>query len=148
MTTRSVLTMIRSNTYLRQFPKRPSATAITDRGQTILLGDKFGDVYSVPIVPSVTNEEARRGHSEVSNAENESEYDIEPIFGHVSMLVDLIATPVVDGKRYIISGDRDEHVRVTRYPDACIIERFCFGHEQYVKIMQLYFSGLIITRIL
>ncbi|KAK7204359.1 hypothetical protein BZA70DRAFT_280568 [Myxozyma melibiosi] len=116
--------------YSRKFPKRPSALAITDSNETLLLGDKFGDVYSLPIVPSAGS---KPGHSKLSSAENESGYDIEPIFGHVSMLVDLLVTPEVEGARYAISSDRDEHVRVTRYPEACVIERFCFGHMQYVS---------------
>lgn len=33
-------------------PKRPSALAITEDNTTILSADKFGDVYSLPVLPS------------------------------------------------------------------------------------------------
>jgi tRNA (guanine-N(7)-)-methyltransferase subunit TRM82 len=32
-------------------PKRPSALALTPDGQTLLCGDKFGDAYSLPLIP-------------------------------------------------------------------------------------------------
>jgi len=39
-------------TKTRAMPKRPSALAITDDNTTILSADKFGDVYSLPLLPS------------------------------------------------------------------------------------------------
>lgn len=36
-------------------PKRPSSVALTADGKTILCADKFGDVYSLPLVPSSSN---------------------------------------------------------------------------------------------
>lgn len=32
-------------------PKRPSALTLTPDGQTLLCGDKFGDAYSLPLIP-------------------------------------------------------------------------------------------------
>ncbi|KAK9487545.1 hypothetical protein V1527DRAFT_419832 [Lipomyces starkeyi] len=117
---------------IRDFPKRPSAIDITSDSSTVLLGDKFGDVYAVPIrdiayPPTV-------GLSRISEvAECESGGELDPILGHVSMLVDLLVTEDQKGLRHIISSDRDEHIRVTKYPESYVIEAFCFGHEQYVS---------------
>ncbi|KAK9325539.1 hypothetical protein V1517DRAFT_314421 [Lipomyces orientalis] len=117
---------------IRNFPKRPSAIDITGDSSTVILGDKFGDVYAVPICDLV--HPASAGLSKISEvSENESGSELEPILGHVSMLVDLLVTEDQRGMRHIISSDRDEHVRVTKYPESYIIERFCLGHEQFVS---------------
>ncbi|KAK9452231.1 uncharacterized protein V1518DRAFT_410683 [Limtongia smithiae] len=116
----------------RKFPKRPSAIAITEDSTTIFLGDKFGDVYSVPLIDNGDISSSANGFSKTTTSETESGSELEPIFGHVSMLVDVIVVESA-GVRHIISSDRDEHVRVTQYPKSYIIERFCFGHEQFVS---------------
>ncbi|KAK9476772.1 WD40-repeat-containing domain protein [Lipomyces japonicus] len=112
----------------RFFPKRPSALKISDENNNIVLGDKFGDVYSVPL--QAPKEAAKLS---TGNSDSENGSDLEPILGHVSMLVDLEIVKNSNGSQFIITSDRDEHVRVTRYPESYIIERFCFGHEQYVS---------------
>lgn len=61
--------------------------------------------------------------------------EYEPILGHVSMLTAL-ATATADGKPYIITADRDEHIRVSRgVPQAHIIENFCLGHESFLDAL-------------
>lgn len=68
-------------------------------------------------------------------------YDFEHriVLGHVSLLTDLIAlTHVVEGKKrsYILTADRDEHIRVTRgIPQTHVIENFCLGHTSFVNKM-------------
>lgn len=54
------------------------------------------------------------------------------ILGHVSML-----TNVIFAKNYIITSDRDEHIRVTQYPKTYIIERYLFGHSEFVSCLKL-----------
>lgn len=67
------------------------------------------------------------------------------LLGHVSMLTDL-AYVKTHGKSYIITADRDEHIRISRGPpQAHIIEGFCFGHEQFISKLCLTKSGTLIS---
>lgn len=69
----------------------------------------------------------------------------ELLLGHVSMLTD-IAFAKVNNRNYIITADRDEHIRVSRgQPQAHIIEGFCFGHEAFVSRLCLTTSGLLVS---
>ncbi|KAG9977198.1 hypothetical protein KCU78_g22359, partial [Aureobasidium melanogenum] len=66
------------------------------------------------------------------------------------MLTDVqFATEEVDGKTrgYIITADRDEHIRISRgAPQAHIIERFCLGHKDFIsKICLLPGTDLLIS---
>ncbi|KAJ6005304.1 hypothetical protein N7451_003248 [Penicillium sp. IBT 35674x] len=147
----------------RMMPKRPSALALTPDGQTILCGDKFGDVYSLPLIPgeyvrriveqpaipsatlltvhtkgNLRTLEMQRLHAEkkAQTAKQETaalNFEHHNIIGHVSVLSDLISVSV-SGRSYILTGDRDEHIRVSRgIPQAHVIEQFCLGHTSLVS---------------
>lgn len=103
------------------FPKRPSAISISKDDSTLVLGDKFGDVYST----SIDSQEAREINSEA-----------EPILGHVSMLTDLTMGSHGD-KEYIFTADRDEHIRISNYPNSYVIKHWLFGHEQFVSALAI-----------
>ncbi|CAL4126202.1 unnamed protein product, partial [Meganyctiphanes norvegica] len=99
--------------------------------------DKTGDVYSFPLVNGVFKEE-KHSNNENGN-ENSIEEDVDkeivPLFGHLSMLLDMIITK--DGQ-YIVTCDRDEKIRVSKFPNAYNIQTFCLGHTEFVtKILQL-----------
>ena len=59
------------------------------------------------------------------------------LLGHVSLVTDVasVSLRTSEGDReYIVTADRDEHIRVSRGPkQAHIIERFCLGHTQFVS---------------
>jgi tRNA (guanine-N(7)-)-methyltransferase subunit TRM82 len=144
-------------------PKRPSSIAITQDSTTILSADKFGDVYSLPLIP--TQDEYSRSfipavdkpfkpsaneltiHSQRNRIALENQkrhhnttpknqlptFEHTLLLGHVSLLTDLKLANL-EGKTYIITADRDEHIRVSRgIPQAHIIERFCLGHKEFVS---------------
>jgi hypothetical protein len=66
--------------------------------------------------------------SETSDAEKQEEMKKnKPIVGHVSMLTDMTLS---NDEKYIITADRDEHVRVSRFPNGYNIESYCMGHTE------------------
>lgn len=167
-------------------PKRPCAVLVTPDNQTILCGDKFGDVYSLPLIPSTkidqetpvpeTKEDtgpkkyvpaastltvhSGRNRRALENQMKQKDlqaksregpkFEHQLLLGHVSMLTDVqFATVEVDGKdrNYIITTDRDEHIRVSRGPpQAHVVERFCLGHKEFVsKICVLPGNELLVS---
>lgn len=155
-------------------PKRPCAVQVLPDNATIICGDKFGDVYSLPLTP-IASQEADEEPSATPETEATAKPDFKPsatnltvhtkrnrraleaqmqqksfsarkeplkfehklLLGHVSMLTDMLyATQKVDGKErsYIITADRDEHIRVSRGPpQAHIIEGYCLGHKEFIS---------------
>jgi tRNA (guanine-N(7)-)-methyltransferase subunit TRM82 len=67
------------------------------------------------------------------------------LLGHVSMLTDL-AYAESKGRGYIITADRDEHIRVSRGPpQGHIIEGFCFGHAEFISKLCVTESGFLVS---
>lgn len=161
-------------------PKRPCAVVLTPDDSTILCADKFGDVYSLPLlgqtydsttgsddaipstdkvangapqqkpfVPAATsltvhtkgNREALRQQQKITNPKAEKKslnFEHQLLLGHVSLLTDVVCV-YIDGyhenpRTYILSSDRDEHIRVSRgIPQAHIVEGYCLGHTEFVS---------------
>ncbi|KAJ1676992.1 WD repeat-containing protein 4 [Spiromyces aspiralis] len=92
----------------------------------VIVGDKFGDAFG----------------AKISDAGSEGQQDVvsvlgkpECLLGHVSILTDLasIMTARMCGftwskngsREYILSADRDEKIRISRYPNTYNIESYC-----------------------
>ncbi|KAK6364556.1 tRNA (guanine-N(7)-)-methyltransferase non-catalytic subunit trm82 [Exophiala oligosperma] len=152
----------------RSMPKRVCAIVLTPDEKNILVGDKFGDVYLLPLHPrddwtppkvdqdeqerpftpsaseltvhSKRNREALRNQRDLKIIRPKKEgpnFERKLILGHVSLLTDVAITEVLDGlkrKQYILTADRDEHIRVSRgITQAHIIEGYCLGHRDFVS---------------
>ncbi|KAK5677875.1 tRNA (guanine-N(7)-)-methyltransferase non-catalytic subunit trm82 [Elasticomyces elasticus] len=161
----------------RCMPKRPCAFQVLPDNATIICSDKFGDVYSLPLLlptasedvsmvadtalesatiqadepafkPSASNLtvhtkrnrkalEAQMQQKAFSAKKEPLKFDHKLLLGHVSMLTDVaFATRNVDGRErgYIITADRDEHIRVSRGPpQSHVIEGYCLGHKEFVS---------------
>lgn len=160
-------------------PKRPCAVVLTPDDSTILCADKFGDVYSLPLVgqgyepeavngidangtngtsdrkqklkpftPSATsltvhtkrNRDALRQQQKLDKPKAEKkalEFEHKLLLGHVSLLTDiacvLLPLPSHKSRNYILTSDRDEHIRVSRgIPQAHVIEGYCLGHTEFI----------------
>lgn len=152
-------------------PKKLCALTLTPDENTLLAGDKFGDVYAFPLIPdanyikpqpqaktyepSATNltvhtkrnlvslEQQMKQASSLSKSNQETrgalDFEHQAIIGHVSLLTDLVsvtrpAESNVGERNYLLTADRDEHIRVSRgVPQAHVIEQFCFGHTSFVS---------------
>jgi len=97
--------------------RRASALCFTRSSDEIVLADRSGDVYVYSL-----KEDATDGVAKV------------PILGHVSLLLDLLLS--CNGK-FLITCDRDEKIRVSRFPNAYNIESFCLGHSEFVSSLAL-----------
>lgn len=73
------------------------------------------------------------------------DFEARLVLGHVSLLTDVTVASVShkseNGKRtirrYILSGDRDEHVRASRYPQSHVIEGYCLGMTDFVSCVRI-----------
>lgn len=73
-----------------------------------------------------------KAEAEKDGKPEEPTFELTMLLGHVSMLTALLVAEY-NGKNYIITGDRDEHIRVSRStPQAHIIETFCLGHKEFI----------------
>lgn len=98
---------------------------------TILVGDKFGDIFAYKLNRT---EEDKEKDKEVKNK------DKEPLLGHVSMVNDFTVTP-----SHIISADRDAHIRVSRNPLGYVIDNFCLGHSKFVTAIGLLNEDILLS---
>ncbi|KAK9895290.1 WD40 repeat-like protein [Cystobasidium minutum MCA 4210] len=168
----------------RALPKRANAISITDDGQTLVIADKFGDVYAfamfgcnptLPSPPTAALKSAQTTTSTVTTKEDTPGPDagssseqrvvkpfkggrirkvgnthgvapewrhvpaklsaITPVVGHVSMLTAML---VLQDKGKIITADRDEHIRVSKWPQGWEIEHFLLGQRKFVSALSLH----------
>jgi len=62
-------------------------------------------------------------------ASHENPSDGQLILGHASPLTSFVLS---HDEKYIITADRDEHIRVSWYPEGYNIEMYCLGHRKCV----------------
>jgi WD40 repeat protein len=94
--------------------KRINKIVMTE--DTILVADKFGDVYKY----NYHNNDEGNGNVTLSKARL--------ILGHVSICTDMILY-----EQWVITADRDEKIRVSKYPNAFDIDCFLLGHTEFVS---------------
>jgi tRNA (guanine-N(7)-)-methyltransferase subunit TRM82 len=160
----------------RIMPKRPNAICIGP-GSQIICGDKFGDVYALPLIASDSPaavaarrinvskpftkptanettvhskknlkslkaqqkqaEQMLQGRVSAEPKSDAPDFELTLLLGHVSMITSMVLGEI-KGKTVILTGDRDEHIRVSRYiPQAYVIEGFCLGHNDFVTAMTI-----------
>lgn len=112
------------------FPKRPCAVSTSIDDKTVVVADKFGDVYTI----------------DIDSEKSIDEKELSPLLGHVSMLSD-VKIAEHNGKQFILTGDRDEHIRVSNYPKSYVVKHWLFGHREFVSSLHIpeFNSDLLIS---
>ncbi|KAJ3359556.1 hypothetical protein GGF32_009202 [Allomyces javanicus] len=96
--------------------KRMVEVCVSRDNTTLVCADKHGDVWTFPLEPATPPSKKPGDGGSI-------------IVGHVSMVT---CAKLAAQDSLIVTGDRDEHVRVSRFPAGHIIETFCLGHTQFV----------------
>ncbi|KAG6853880.1 hypothetical protein C0991_000345, partial [Blastosporella zonata] len=109
-----------------ELPKRPTSILFTADSKTILVSDKFGDVFSYNFDFTPLTEKQKK--DALSSHENPSGGTL--ILGHASLLNAFLLSR---DEKYIITADRDEHIRVSWYPQGYNVEMYCLGHTKFVS---------------
>ncbi|KIM53403.1 hypothetical protein SCLCIDRAFT_139079 [Scleroderma citrinum Foug A] len=125
----------------RELPKKPTAVEFTTNDD-ILVADKFGDVFRYSLLPKPEDTSEEPKNDALASHENPSGGDL--VLGHASLLTCCLLTPDED---FIITSDRDEHIRVSWYPEGYVIEAYCLGHEKYVSAIHIpsFARGILIS---
>lgn len=94
----------------------------------LVVADKTGDAFVFKMA-----EKEERIETDPEDAKDEEDGEGDLLLGHLSMLLGVaLAKREEDGKRFVVTCDRDEKIRVSRYPNAYNIHNFCLGHEEFV----------------
>ncbi|KAG1728117.1 WD40 repeat-like protein [Suillus lakei] len=115
----------------RGLPKKPTYINFADNND-ILIADKFGDIFRYQLYPN--SNEVSSGYTRDALASHENPSGGELILGHASLLTTFLLTA---DEQYIVTADRDEHIRVSWYPQGYTIESYCLGHQQYVSAIHI-----------
>ncbi|KAL3081480.1 hypothetical protein niasHS_010617 [Heterodera schachtii] len=101
-------------TKCQTIPKTPTAIHFSACGDTLLVGTRSGSLLQFRV-----------------NDANFCPGGAIELLSHFSMLLDHCLSP--GRPNFLLSADRDEKVRVSRYPNTQIIECFCLGHTSFVN---------------
>ncbi|KAJ7307093.1 WD40 repeat-like protein [Mycena albidolilacea] len=114
----------------RELPKKPTGLAFTRDGQTILSADKFGDIFSYDLHLAPQTVEQKKA----SLASHDNPSGGKLILGHASFLTAFLLS---SDEKFIITADRDEHIRISWYPQGYTIETYCLGHKKFVSAIHV-----------
>lgn len=105
-------TLVRSGSF--KCGKRPSSSLFSTFLDTkvIIIGQANGDVVARPIAPNRIQKEQKI------------------LTTHTTSMVTCIN--ICNKGEYLISGDRDEQIRVSNFPKSFLIESFCLGHYAFI----------------
>ncbi|KAI9216994.1 WD40-repeat-containing domain protein [Blastocladiella britannica] len=101
----------------RVLEKRAVEVCVTPDNATVVVADKHGDAWAYPLRLQSGTTSTKPGD------------DGKIIAGHVSMVT---ACKLVANGTRLLTADRDEKVRVSRYPASFVVEGWLLSHSQFV----------------
>ncbi|KAJ2162305.1 WD repeat-containing protein 4 [Coemansia sp. RSA 552] len=112
--------------------KRPIAMTFDPQSAFLLVADKSGDAYRVSATAAVGDEEEEGSTAEL-------------LLGHVSILCDIQVS--FTSPPLVLTCDRDEKLRISRYPNAYNIQAFGLGHKDFVTTAAVaeFAPGIAVT---
>ena len=125
------LVMVRVMHHLAEVPKalQQIRRVLKPNGQAVLEYANKRNLKSL-------QQQLEQKQEKQANEKTTLNFEHQIVLGHVSMLTDIafVSLPSSSQKRtYLLSADRDEHIRVSRGPpQAHIIENYCLGHTAFV----------------
>lgn len=102
----------------RKIARNASALRFFPDSSSLLVADKTGDVYVFDCI----------------DAESPGKW----IQGHISQVLDIQMNKQQD---YFVTSDRDEKIKVVKWPEHCEIESFCLGHTEFVSSIEFFELG-------
>jgi tRNA (guanine-N(7)-)-methyltransferase subunit TRM82 len=120
----------------RNATKKCASITFSPDDQNVLYSDKVGDVYAFPI-EAVAAADAERPSALALQSDPTLNPDATLVLGHVSVVTDTVCTTTSNGKGRIITSDRDEHIRISRYPLAYVVDKYLFGSEGFVSAIHV-----------
>jgi len=107
--------------YQQNLVRKASKVIFTPDSKHILVADKNGDVYKFK--------------TEIAS-------EAQLLLGHLSMLLDIQMDP--KGK-FVLTADRDEKIRVSKFPNSYNIHNYCLGHTEFVTSICLFGDDLLLS---
>uniref|UniRef100_A0A7I5E956 tRNA (guanine-N(7)-)-methyltransferase non-catalytic subunit n=1 Tax=Haemonchus contortus TaxID=6289 RepID=A0A7I5E956_HAECO len=111
-----------------RIPKAPTSITFDQDDSHVVVGDRAGHVCRYTVATTNTS-----GYTDMNG--DWCSCEGEPLLGTISMVLDVAISE--DG-RYLLVADRDEKIRISRYPEAYAIQSFCLGHSAYVSTIALH----------
>uniref|UniRef100_A0A0N4ZX89 WD_REPEATS_REGION domain-containing protein n=1 Tax=Parastrongyloides trichosuri TaxID=131310 RepID=A0A0N4ZX89_PARTI len=137
-----------SNGNFYPYPERPyvfvvkASTSIgfSNSGTHLLISDRHGTVTRYGLTKETI--EAERRVKKISVFGEPNELGGEGLVGHVSMIFDF---DINEDDSLLFTGDRDEKIKVSHYPDSYNIEHILLGHQGYVSSVVYILNNRLLT---
>jgi len=107
--------------YQQNLVRKASKVIFSPDSKHILVADKNGDVYKF---------------------ETETPSEPKLLLGHLSMLLDI---KMPSNGKYVITADRDEKIRVSKFPNSYNINNYCLGHTEFVTSICFLGEDLLLS---